>query len=129
MSNDTLPKNSLPRIRAFKVRALRVPMTEVHKTAGGEITESPLVLLDIVTDAGITGHSMVFTYTPMALQPTAQLIRNFEELVAGEILAPAAIEQKLAQRVRLLGPQGLVGMALAAIVCSPFLIAVRCLCH
>jgi hypothetical protein len=81
MPNSTLPKNSLPKIRAFKVRALRVPMTEAHKTAGGEITESPLVLLDIITDAGITGHSMVFTYTPMALQPTAQLIANFEQLV------------------------------------------------
>ena len=115
MPHNSSPKNSLPKIRAFKVRALRLPMTEAHKTAGGEITESPLVLLDIITDAGITGHSMVFTYTPLALQPTAQLIRNFEALLTGEILAPAAIEQKLAQRFRLLGPQGLVGMALAAI--------------
>ena len=115
MPHNSSPKNSRPKIRAFKVRALRLPMTEAHKTAGGEITESPLVLLDIITDAGITGHSMVFTYTPLALQPTAQLIRNFEALLTGEILAPAAIEQKLAQRFRLLGPQGLVGMALAAI--------------
>ena len=97
-----MPNNSLPKIREFKVRTLRVPMTEAHKTASGEITESPLVLLDIITDTGITGHSMVFTYTPMALQPTAQLIQNFEALVTGEILAPAAIEQKLAQRFRLL---------------------------
>jgi mandelate racemase len=105
----------LPKIKSFKVRALRVPMTEAHKTASGEITESPLVLLDILTDNGISGHSMVFTYTPLALAPTAQLIRNFEALLLGEPLAPAALEQKLAQRFRLLGPQGLVGMALAAI--------------
>jgi len=110
-----MPHNSLPKIKAFKVRALRVPMTQAHKTAGGEISESPLVLLDIVTDIGITGHSMVFTYTPMALEATAQLIRNFEALLIGDLLAPVAIEQKLAQRFRLLGPQGLVGMALAAI--------------
>src|SRR5210317_2173173 len=108
-------QQQLPKIKSFEVRALRVPMTEPHRTASGVITESPLVLTDIVTDGGVTGHSMVFTYTPMALQPTAQLIGNFEELVRDEVLAPSAIEQKLAARFRLLGPQGLVGIALAAI--------------
>jgi mandelate racemase len=90
-------------------------MKEPHKTASGVITESPLVLTDISTDTGISGHSMVFTYTPAALKPTADLIQNFETLVQGEILAPAEIEQKLSKRFRLLGTQGLVGMALAAI--------------
>jgi mandelate racemase len=90
-------------------------MTEPHRTASGVITESPLVLTDVVTDTGISGHSIVFTYTPAALKPTAELIRNFKALVKGEVLAPADIEQKLARRFRLLGTQGLVGIALAAI--------------
>jgi len=106
---------AVPKIKAVKVRALRVPMAEPHRTAGGVITESPLVLTDIVTDCGVTGHSMVFTYTPAALQPTAELVRNLEPLVQGQVLAPAAIEQQLGRRFRLLGPQGLVGIALAAI--------------
>jgi mandelate racemase len=110
-----MPPDSLPRIRTFKVRALRVPMAEPHRTASGVITESPLVLTDVITDSGSVGHSMVFTYTPAALRPTAELILNFESLVTGEALAPAAIEQKLARRFRLLGTQGLVGIALAAI--------------
>jgi mandelate racemase len=92
-----------------------VPMTEPHQTASGVITESPLILTDVVTDTGISGHSIVFTYTPSALKPTAALIRNFEVLVKGEVLAPADVEQKLARRFRLLGTQGLVGIALAAI--------------
>ena len=102
-------------IKAFRVRAVRVPMSEPHQTASGVITASPLVLTDVVTDTGISGHSMVFTYTPAALRPTAELIVNCEELVKGEVLAPADIEQKLSKRFRLLGTQGLVGMALAAI--------------
>ena len=110
-----MPRDSSPTIIEFKVRAVRVPMTEPHRTAGGVITESPLVLTDIVTDTGITGHSMVFTYTPAALKPTAELICNLEPLVKGELLAPIEIEQKLANRFRLLGTQGLVGIALAAI--------------
>jgi len=36
-------------------------MTEPHKTVSGVITESPLVLTDVVTDIGISGHSIVFT--------------------------------------------------------------------
>lgn len=110
-----MPRDEMPKIKSLRVRALRVPMSEPHRTAGGVITESPLVLTDITTDAGLSGHSMVFTYTPIALQPTAQLIRNFEPLLQGETLAPASLDQKLARRFRLLGPQGLVGMALAAI--------------
>ena len=90
-------------------------MTEPHQTAGGTITESPLVLTDVITDTGINGHSIVFTYTPAALKPTAELIQNLEPLVTGEVLAPVEIEQKLARRFRLLGTQGLVGMALAGI--------------
>jgi mandelate racemase len=110
-----MPKDSSPTIKEFKVRVVRVPMKEPHQTASGVITESPLVLTDIITDTGNIGHSIVFTYTPAALKPTAELIQNFEVLVQGDVLAPAEIEQKLTKRFRLLGTQGLVGIALAAI--------------
>jgi mandelate racemase len=43
------------------------------------------------------------------------LVQNLAPLVEHEVLAPAAIEQNLAKRFRLLGTQGLVGMALAGI--------------
>jgi mandelate racemase len=90
-------------------------MRQPHQSAGGTISESPLVLTDVTTDEGIVGHGMVFTYTRSALGPTAELIRNLESLIQGELLAPVAIEQELSRRFRLLGTQGLVGMALAAV--------------
>jgi mandelate racemase len=90
-------------------------MTHPHQTAGGTVTESPLVLTDIITDQGVAGHSIVFTYTAAAVKPTADLIQNMASLIEGELLAPVAIEQKLAARFRLLGTQGLVGMALSGI--------------
>jgi len=94
---------------------VRVPMREPHQTASGAVAESPLVLTDAIFDDGVVGHSMVFTYMPAALTPVAELVRNFAALVQGEPLAPVETEQKLARRFRLLGTQGLVGMALAAI--------------
>jgi mandelate racemase len=69
----------------------------------------------VITSEGVTGHGIVFTYTSAALQPTADFARNLEPLLKDERLAPAAIERKLAARFRLLGTQGLVGMALAGV--------------
>jgi len=105
----------MPVIRELRVRAVRVQMPEPHRTASGVITESPLVLIDAITEEGIAGHAIVFTYTPAALRPTAELIANMEPLVKGEPLAPAVIADKLAGRFRLFGTQGLVGMALGGI--------------
>ena len=104
-----------PKLRELRVRAVRVPLPQPHRTASGVVAQAPLVLTDAVTDDGVIGHSLVFTYTPAALGPTAELIRNCEPLIKGDALAPAEVEQKLAKRFRLLGTQGLVGMALAAI--------------
>jgi mandelate racemase len=103
------------KITSFRVRAVSVPMREPHRTASGTIAASPLVLLDIQTDDGIAGHGIVFTYTPAALEPTAQLMRNLEPLVVGQAAEPAALHEQLHARFRLLGTQGLVGMALAGI--------------
>ena len=103
------------KIRSLKVRAVRLPMTHPHRTAGGIVSESPLVLTDVTADDGTVGHSIVFTYTAAALKPTAELIQNLEDLIKGEEIAPYEIERKLSRRFRLLGTQGLVGMALAAI--------------
>jgi len=108
-------RSQAPTIRELRVRTVRVPMEEPHRTASGIVTESPLVLTDVITDEGLAGHSIVFTYTAAALQPTADLIRNCESLLRGEPVAPVEIEQKLSRRFRLLGTQGLVGMALAGI--------------
>ena len=106
---------SHPTIREVNVRAVKVPMTHPHQTASGIIAESPLVLTDIITDSGIRGHSITFTYTPAALEPVADLVKNISSLITGQKLVPAELEHSLAQRFRLLGTQGLVGMALAAL--------------
>jgi mandelate racemase len=102
------------KITSFKIRCVNVEM-QPHRTASGIITASPLVLLEIETDAGVQGHSITFTYTAAALKPTADLMHNLEPLVVGQTLAPSAQSDALAARFKLLGTQGLVGMVLSAI--------------
>jgi mandelate racemase len=104
-----------PSIRSLTVRALRVPMPEPHNTASGSVAESPLVLIDLLCDDGSVGRGLLFTYTPVALKPTAELVRNLEPLLAGQPAAPLDIEQLLLRRFRLPGTQGITGMAFAGI--------------
>jgi mandelate racemase len=104
------------KIRELRVRAVKVPMAQPHRTANGTITESPLVLTDVLTEEDIAGHSYVFCYSALALKPLmALLIKGLEPLIAGSPVAPIEIEQLLARRFRLLGPQGLTGITMAAI--------------
>lgn len=103
------------KITALSIRCVQVPMAEPHRTASGVIERSPLVLLSLATDQGVQGHSITFTYSPAALKPTADLMRNLEPLLVGQALAPGALWEQLHGRFRLLGTQGLVGMALAGI--------------
>jgi mandelate racemase len=90
-------------------------MAEPHRTASGLVSESPLVLTDVTLDNGVVGHSVIFTYTVAALMPTVVLVQNLDALVAGTICAPAEISRILTGRFKLLGTQGLVGMALAGL--------------
>jgi len=102
-------------IRSIRARCVSVPMREPHRTASGTITESPLVLTDVLTEEGVEGHSYVFCYSALALRPVALLVRGLEAAVSGRRAAPVEIQQLLARRFRLLGPQGLTGIAMAAI--------------
>lgn len=103
-----------PKIRSLNARAVHVPMRP-HRTSSGTITVLPLALLDLTTEDGIVGRSYVLSYTPMALLPLTQLINNLAPLIVGTPLAPVAIERLLQQRFRLLGPQGLTGIAMSGI--------------
>ncbi|HYE75436.1 MAG TPA: enolase C-terminal domain-like protein, partial [Blastocatellia bacterium] len=102
-------------IQSLTACAVNVPLQRPLQTSGGLVSTAPLVLIDLNTEEGITGRSYVFCYTPIALAPTTQLINNLAVLINGEALAPFTIERKLQQRFRLLGPQGLTGIAMAGI--------------
>src|SRR6267143_813513 len=102
-------------IREFRVRPVIVPMPEPHRTSSGAITESPRVLVDVLTEDGAEGHGIVFTYGRAALRPTADLASNLGTQLRGDPLAPRDAAIKLSTRLRLLGTHGLVGMALAGL--------------
>jgi mandelate racemase len=103
------------KIKSVKARAVNVPLSAPHPTAGGTVTSAPLVLIDLHTDGGVIGRTYLFCYTAFALKPVAALVESFGELIVGDALQPLEIFKKIQGRLRLLGPQGLTGMAAAGI--------------
>lgn len=102
-------------IRGLRARGVDVPMARPLVTGGGTVKTAPLVLIDLLTEEGVTGSSYVFCYTPLALKPVLELVLGLEAVIKGDSVAPLALEQKLQKRFRLLGPQGLTGAAMAGI--------------
>ncbi len=109
---DTHPRLT---IRAIRARAVDLAPHRPMETAAGAMTSTPLVLIDLLTEEGVTGKSYVRCYTPVALAPLAALVANLAAVLRGETAAPFAVERILGQQFRLLGPQGLTGIAMAGI--------------
>ncbi len=110
-----MPSPPSLRIARLRARAVNVPMNRPLETSGGTLSSAPLVLIDLETREGISGCAYIFCYTAVALKPMVQLVSNLEAMIKGDAVAPGAIERKLQARFRLLGPQGLTGMAMAGI--------------
>jgi mandelate racemase len=102
-------------IRAIRVRGVDLTLAKPVETASGVMRTTPLVLIDLTTAEGVTGVSYVRCYTPVALAPLVRLIANLEPVLRGDAAVPFEVERKLQRHFRLLGPQGLTGIAMAGI--------------
>ncbi|NTI46196.1 mandelate racemase [Agrobacterium rhizogenes] len=103
------------KITAIRSRPVLVPLEFPIRTASGTVSASPLVLIDLFTDAGIIGHAYIFGYAPLTLQPLVALLDNLAGTIIGQSVAPRALEERLRRSFRLLGYTGLMRMALAGI--------------
>lgn len=100
-------------IRAIRSIGVEVPMTYALGTSRGVITKAPLLLIDLETEEGVTGHSYLWCYFPAAMPAIAKILEEVARVVEGERLAPADLWSKLAERFALIGVQGIVRMAMA----------------
>ena len=106
---------SPPSIRSVKARAVDVPISRPVKNAFGVIRSAPLVLIDVTTDQGIAGHSYIFAYTGLTLKPLVKLIEAIGSELVGRPVAPVDLMAQMDAKFRLLGWQGLVGMAVSGL--------------
>lgn len=104
-----------PTITGLKSRAVIAPLKRPVRTAVGTLPSAPLVLIDVETDQEVTGRAYVFGYTPATLKAIVAFLSELEESLTGQALAPAEQARFYESRFRLLGRQGLVGMALSGL--------------
>ena len=102
-------------IRAIRARAITVPMTYVLGTSAQAVRAAPLLLVDVETEEGITGHAYQFCYTPKAAGAIKIFLDDALSAIKGARVDPAAVWDQLARRYVLIGVQGIVRMAMAMI--------------
>ncbi len=109
-----MPESALT-IRKLTARAVAAPLARPLRTASGDIPVSPLLLVDVASEEGPVGRAYVFGYTTLTLRALKAFLEDVEEVVRGRSASPAALYDDLASRLRLMGRQGLVGMALSGL--------------
>ena len=92
-----------------------VPIARPVKNAFGVIDAAPLVLIDVETDQGVTGHSYIFAYAKLTLKPLVHLIEEIGRELIGKPVAPYDLMAAMDAKFRLLSWQGLVGMAVSGL--------------
>jgi mandelate racemase len=100
-------------LRAIRAVGVEVPMKLPLGTSQGAIRTAPLLLLDVETEQGVTGHAYLFCYVAAAAPAVAHMLGEVERVARGERIAPAELWAKLARRFTLIGVQGIVRMAMA----------------
>ena len=102
-------------VRAVRTRAVRSPMRRPLLTSVGSVSAAPLVLIDVETDQGITGHSYLFCY----LDAVSPLIQRALEILlprlVGQLVEPAELRRRASQSLQLLGADGVFGLCLSGL--------------
>ncbi len=100
-------------IRAIRAVGVNVPMNYILGTSAQAVREAPLLLVDLETEEGVTGHACQFCYLPAAAPAIAILLDEVGRTVKGERVDPAALWARLNKRFTLIGVEGIVRMAMA----------------
>jgi mandelate racemase len=103
------------KIRSVETTGVMVPLRYALGTSAAVVKEAPLLLVDLHTDAGLTGRTYLFCYQPSGALAIAAVLREAVALVAGRPAAPAVVSSFLSRRYALLGIAGPVRMALSAL--------------
>ena len=90
-------------------------MTYVLGTSAQAVREAPLLLVDVETEQGVTGHAYQFCYTPAAAGAIQRFLDDALSALKGLSADPVEVWRMLEKRYTLIGVQGIVRMAMAMI--------------
>lgn len=105
----------LPIIQNIRLTPVLVPLARPMRTASGALPDCALGLIDVETNAGITGSAYIFAYTPRMLSSLVAVSENIKDIAVGKSVAPRDRFDDFQNAFRLLGIQGLLGMTISGI--------------
>ncbi|HEY3953552.1 MAG TPA: enolase C-terminal domain-like protein [Streptosporangiaceae bacterium] len=104
-----------PTVREVAVRAVVVPMRRPLATRVGAFTHWPLLLVDVTTDAGVTGRGYLGPYTTRSASALLPALADLGEALRGEPAAPATAWLRARGWLATAGYQGLALAAVAGL--------------
>ena len=101
------------KLRSLVSRGVLVPLNFTLGTSAAIVRTVPLLLVDLVTDDGVTGHAYVFCYRPSGARAIAAHLAEAFDLLASRPVTPYDAARSLSRQFALLGVTGTVRMALS----------------
>ena len=100
-------------IRRLRARAVSVPLRRPLTAKIARFERAPLLLIDLETKQGVTGHAYLFLYRAEAAAYVAGILDEIAEMAQGGPVAPAAQWNRIRRGLTLYGHAGLAMMALS----------------
>jgi mandelate racemase len=101
------------KLRSLVSRGVLVPLNFTLGTSAAIVKTVPLLLVDLVTDNGVTGHAYAFCYRPSGARAIAAHLAEAFDLLASRPVTPYDAARSLSRQFALLGVTGAVRMALS----------------
>ena len=100
-------------IRSITTRVVDVPLRRPLATKIGSFATTPFLLIDLLTEEGVTGRSYLFGYRPNGARLQAAVLEEIEVMVKGRPCTPATLYDDLVRGLNLYGPQGIAFNAIS----------------
>ena len=98
-------------VRDIAARQVVVPLARPLVTSIVTIESAALLLIDLRTEEGVTGHACVFGYGERANAHLAGLLGDIAAMTAGRRVAPVELYPRIAKGLTMMGHQGLATIA------------------
>ncbi len=108
-------KTSELHVRGMTLTPVEVPLKMPLGTTADTVSQAPLLLIDLHTNEGITGHAYLFCYRRSGMKAIAAMLQDAVDLVQGRAAQPLLLGALLARRLALIGNVGTVRMALSGL--------------
>jgi mandelate racemase len=100
-------------IRDIQARAVFVPLGRPVATRVGEFMQWPLILVDLYTEEGVTGHGYLAPYIKQSAAYIIPALHDIARIMKGQEVAPIQTYQKARAFLGLVGYQGVSTIAVA----------------